>query len=276
MFTLVYYLLGGDNMHKSNGGYEFWDNEKDNVEKMYLDGMSTNEIGKIYNCYGSTILNHLKRWGVPIRKQRYNALYKTDVDYFSKIDTEEKAYWIGLLLSDGHLSKSGTLMLYMKDLDIIEKLKKSLKSEHPIRYDKYGNPGINIKCMEYYEDLTNIGFHNRKSYFIDLDKVLSNIPKHLLHHFVRGLFDGDGSIKVYKYPYLNKPQYHLGFTGLKNVCEFVKSYLNIDRKLIKESNITYTCVTRDINKIREIYNILYKDSTIYLNRKYETFQKKIL
>ena len=260
-------------MHKSNGGFEFWDKEKDKIIKLYSEGVSSNKIAEIYDCNGSTILTHLKRWGVSIRKQRYNSIYNTDIYYFSNIDSEEKAYWIGLLLADGHISKNEVLSLCMKDLDVIEKFKKSLKSEHPIKFDRYGNPFISIKCKKYYEDLTNMGFHNRKSYEIDLSKILSYIPKKLIHHFIRGLFDGDGSIKVYKYDYLKNPQYHFGFTGLKEVCEFVKSYLNIDRKLVKESNITYTCVTRDLNKIREIYEILYSDASIYMDRKFNVFKE---
>lgn len=261
-------------MHKSNGGYEFWDNEKERVLHLYLEEeKSCEEIGRIYNCYGSTIGSHLKRWGIEIRKRRVNALYKTDVNYFHIIDTEEKAYWIGLLLADGHVSKRGMIQLCMKDLDVIEKFKTSLQSEHPIKYDRYNNPYISIRCKEYYVDLTHIGFHNRKSYFIDLDKILSHIPKELIRHFIRGYFDGDGSIRIYNYDYLRKPQYHFGVTGLKEVCEFIQNYLGIERKLVQESEITYTCVTRDLNKIKEIYEILYKDATIYMDRKYETFNK---
>ena len=61
-------------MHKSNGGYEFWDNEKERVLHLYLEEeKSCEEIGRIYNCYGSTIGSHLKRWGIEIRKRRANA-----------------------------------------------------------------------------------------------------------------------------------------------------------------------------------------------------------
>lgn len=112
----------------------FWENEKDKIIKSYLNGETTSDIAETYECSRSTILRHLKEWGVPIKnKERYNGIYKTDIHYFSKIDTEEKAYWIGLLLADGHISKQGVLSLCMKDLDMIEKLKKSLESEHPIK-----------------------------------------------------------------------------------------------------------------------------------------------
>lgn len=263
-------------MHKSNAGFDFWDNEKEQVLNLYINKeLSANEISKIYGCNGTTILRQLKRWNIKTRK-RSNAKYKVDNNFFSNIDNEEKAYWLGLLFADGHVSKDGVLMLCMKDLDIIEKFKKSLKSEHPIKYDKYNNPYINIRCKQICEDLRKIGFNNRKSYEVDFNKILSYVPNNLLHHFVRGMFDGDGSIKVYRYEYLNKPQYHFGYTGLKEVCEFIQDFLNFNNKIIKEGEVTYTCKTRNLNKIKEIYYKLYEDAHIYLNRKYETFKKEIL
>lgn len=264
-------------MHKSNGGFEFWEKEKDNIIRLYIkDNICIKQIASIYNCNYSTILNYLRKWSVFIYNDRSNAKYKVDLNYFSNINNQEKAYWVGLLLADGHLSKQGKLMLTMKDLDIIEKFKKSLSSEHPIRYDSHNNPGITISCKNINNDLLRLGFNNRKSYNVDFIKILSNIPDELMHHFVRGLFDGDGCFKVYRYDYLDKPQYHFGFTGLKEVCEFVKDFLKIDRKLVKESDLTYTCVSRNPDKIREIYNILYKDANIYLDRKYDLFQENIV
>lgn len=263
-------------MHKSNGGYDFWDKEKDKILSLYFqDNLSSNEIGKLYGCYGSTILNQFRRWNIKT-KRRYNSIYNVDEDFFSIIDTEEKAYWLGLLFADGHISKKDKVMLCMKDLDIIEKFKKSLNSNHPIKYDSYNNPYINIGCKQICNDLRRIGFNNQKSYDVDFNKILSFIPKELLHHFVRGMFDGDGSIKIYEYPYLNKPQYHFGYTGLKNVCEFIQTFLGFNNKLVQEGKFTYTCKTRDLEKIKEIYKILYKDAHIYLDRKYETFKNKII
>lgn len=55
-------------MHKSNGGFQYWDEPKDDVITLYETGLSTYEIGNRYDCQGSTVLNHLKRWGVNTSK----------------------------------------------------------------------------------------------------------------------------------------------------------------------------------------------------------------
>ena len=259
-------------MHKSNGGYEFWDKEKDKVLDMYLNQhMRTGEIAKIYGCWSSTVLNHLKRWGVQINKNRNNAIYKIKSDFFNVIDTEEKAYFLGLLLADGHLTDSNNLMLTMSDIDIMSKYRQALNTDHKIKIDRYGNYALNICSKEIGDALRRAGFNRHKSYEFDINKALAVVPDNLLHHFVRGMFDGDGSIRIYKYDYVKKPQYHFGYTGLKSVVDFIYNYLGLHTKIVKESDITYTCVTSCRQTIKEIYDKLYKDATIYIVRKRYTF-----
>ena len=259
-------------MHKSNGGFEFWDSQKEKIIHMYVDqGMRTGEIAKFYGCWPTTVVNHLKRWGVPINKNRHNAIYKIQSDFFNKIDTEEKAYFLGLLLADGHLTDTNHLMLTMSDIDIMLKYKKALNTDHKITIDRYGNYQLNVCCKEIGDALRNAGFNRHKSYDFDISSTLAVVPDHLLHHFVRGMFDGDGSIRIYKYDYVKNPQFHFGYTGLKNVVDFVYNYLGLHTKIVKESDLTYTCVTSCRQTIREIYDKLYKDATIYIVRKRYTF-----
>ena len=261
-------------MHKSNGGIEFWEKEKNNVIDMYVNKkMRTGEIAKKYGCWTSTVSNHLKDWGFNLKRERHNATYTLDTHFFDSIDTEEKAYFVGLLLSDGHISKRNVIMLTMKDLDIIQKYKDAIKTNKDIRKDRYGNYYLNITSKSMCMRLREMGFHNRKSYEFDINKILQFIPNNLIHHFVRGMFDGDGSIRIYKYEYVKNPQYHLGYTGLYNVVSFVKKYLGLHTKTVKESDLTYTCVTACKEDILRIFELLYKDATVYIDRKYEIFNK---
>lgn len=243
---------------------------------MYVNqNKSSNSIAKFFKCDSSTILRQLKRWNAPIRRKRYNAKYDLECDFFKNIDTEEKAYFLGLLLADGHISKNDIIMLTLHDKDVIEKYQHAIKTNTPIKIDRYGNYQLNIGCKEMAEDLRRIGLHNRKSYSLDFNKVLSYVPEKLENHFVRGMFDGDGSIKIYKYDYVKNPQYHFGYTGLKEVVDYIKSYFDIHTKTVKESDITYTCVSSCKETINHIYKILYNNATIYMDRKYSTFKQII-
>lgn len=106
---------------------------------------------------------------------------------------------------------------------------------------------------------------------IDSDAKIRN-DSHA-NHFIRGMFDGDGSIRYYKYGYQKSPQYHFGYTGLKEICEYIKKKLNLTRDLIKEGTYTYTAITRNPKVINNIAIYLYKDATIYMKRKYNTFNE---
>lgn len=260
-------------IHKSQTKGNFWENNKEEIVYRYcILKESTSKISETFKCDKSTILKHLKSWDVSIRKQRCNAKYQINIDRFKTLNNELEAYWFGMFLADGHLSKDNVLMLTLKDREMIEQFRQFLETDAPIKQDKNKNYFINIRSKNLAETLRNKGIHNRKSYFLDLEKMLSFIPANMFHHFLRGLFDGDGCIKKYTYKYFKKPQYHFGMTGLYDTCLLFKKQFNIDRKLVKESDICYTCVTRNPQKIIEIMKFLYDDATIYLQRKYMVFE----
>jgi len=100
--------------------------------------------------YFGTIYNILKRNG-RIHKIG-NKKYKVNENYFEKIDTEEKAYWLGFLYADSnvriHKGRSGILKLKLKQSDKqhIEKFNKCLNSNYPI---KDGLEILKVKNREY-------------------------------------------------------------------------------------------------------------------------------
>lgn len=266
----------GSNRFKYSEG--FWEEHKEEIINQYESGISANKIAKQYNCWGSTIIDHLNEWNIKIRnnkEHRYNNLYDLDIHFFDEINTEEKAYLLGYILADGHISKNNHLMFGCQycDIDILEKIKKSLKSNHIVKFNKDGNPVLIMPCKYICEKLFSMGFTHNKSHEVDFNKIISFVPNELMHHFIRGMFDGDGSIRYYNYDYVKGYQYHFGYTGLYEVCEFVSKYLNIKTKIIRERNEEETYTTRITNAplIKYIYSVLYKDATIYCDRKYKTF-----
>lgn len=260
---------------------EWYEDNKDTILKLYNDGYSYEKICEIISCGRSKLINKLKEWNVPKRTRpktsiRHNAIHNVDYEYFDNIDDEHKAYWLGFLLADGHINDRAIMLgLQIKDLKSIEDFKNDLKSEHPIRLNKDGNPIISITCKHMCDTLAKYGFHHHKSQSFDIDKVISVVTKEYEHHFLRGMFDGDGSIKYYKYEYQKVPFYHFGYTGLKNVCDYVGSVLGVDTIIRERDTNIFTVKTKNPHKIIEIYDYLYKDATIYMQRKYDTFQEII-
>lgn len=258
---------------------KWYDDNKEIILNLYYSGEKISDICNKLECNKSMIYRKFKEWNIKRREkikssERCNAIYNVDSHYFDSIDCEHKAYWLGFMVSDGFVNKKEiSFCLKKDDMEAIENFKDDLKSNHPIKFNKDGNPFITIVCKNLCDSLYSYGLHNRKSWDFNICNIVDKIPKEYEHHFIRGLFDGDGSIKYYDYSYLKKPQFHFGYTGLKNVCEYIKTKLDIQRDLVHEGNVTYTLVTRSPKNINNIYNYLYKDATIYLSRKHETFLK---
>ena len=129
-----------------------------------------------------------------------NSKYKIDDSMFRVVDSEEKAYLLGLIASDGSLNHNGavTIKLHNKDIDILVKIKKIFNIDIPIFKSK-DMRGICISSKKIMKDIAFLlGVDvNQKS--LKKDKIVK-MPKfdNLFFQwaFIRGYFDGDGSISI--------------------------------------------------------------------------------
>lgn len=165
------------------------------------------------------------------------------------------------------------MTLQKRDQYLLELFIENLDTNIPISFNKDGNPTLYVTCKIMAAALLNKGFNHQKSYSADINKITSHVPDRLINHMIRGMVDGDGCVGIYHYDYLKKPQFHFGYTGLLNVCEYIGKILNINNKIRKESEHAYTIKTRNVDIIIDIFNYLYRDATIYMNRKYEKFKE---
>lgn len=143
-----------------------------------------------------------------------------DVDYFKIINTEAKAYFLGLIAADGCVrikkdkisgnSYTFSLGLQEQDKYILETLGLEIKHSMDLKYYKskevivssnkkvyQSTPAwrIDVHSRLFVENLFNQGIHPRKS-----TEGFGNLqlPIELRSHFIRGYFDGDGCIGVYQ------------------------------------------------------------------------------
>jgi hypothetical protein len=136
---------------------------------------------------------------------------------FESIDTPEKAYWLGFLAADGcvYIAKTGQpkvrLTLAKKDKAHIKKFKNFLGVSHKIGYippktqvirsgsgkgkviNNSGSYQFSVRCKTRVNDLTKNGVGPNKTFTHSFPKE-EQVPARLLSHYVRGYFDGDGSI----------------------------------------------------------------------------------
>ncbi|MEK1829085.1 hypothetical protein AAAC51_08000 [Priestia megaterium] len=100
------------------------------------------------------------------------------------------------------------------------------------------------------------------------------LNKELMPHLIRGYFDGDGSINTRA----ARDQWKIHLVGTLDMINSIDAYLR-ENKInfpgihpIKRSTI-YEMATTTNSNIINFYNLIYKDATIYLPRKYERFQE---
>jgi hypothetical protein len=126
--------------------------------------------------------------------------YPVDEKYFLKWG-RNMAYLLGYLYADGSLENAPYIRgKYLRassiDRELIENIKRELKSSHPImRLKPTSNGGsvsffIRIGDHALYDSLIVKGLAPNKSLTMDFPAV----PKKYLFDFLRGYFDGDGCV----------------------------------------------------------------------------------
>lgn len=250
--------------------------EEANVCYLYVENnTSAPKIADIYNCDPMTIYRCLKRNNIQSRKTTRSLFNHS---YFKKIDTPEKAYFLGLIMADGCNMKTGlNLGLQEEDAKIIYLFKQSIESTGNIRLinrnhipNNKNQVLFNIYSKELSDDLTSIGVPPNKSLVLKYP----NIDTALDSHFIRGYFDGDGCITHVK----EEKYLRFGLTGTKELIN------SIQNKLIENCELNKTVLNKRKNnivdlsyggnkQIKRIYNYLYKDcSNFYICRKKEKFE----
>ena len=260
----------------------FTENEEREICSLYKKGKSKNYICKIYHCRLEAISNVLKNNNIKTRPFGLTKNLNIKEDFFEVIDSEEKAYFLGLLFTDGSISKpertrSSSIRLQLKesDIKIIEIFKNILNIESKIYYDKRKNKEsvvIGFRNQKMVNDLAKFGIIPNKTY---LTNHLPEVPKKILKDFLRGLLDGDGSI----YQETKTKKYRIDFCSYhKTICEDFKNYC---ATLIGEENTNTinnygTAYHIRFNKqeiVRQLAIALYKDSKLSISRKQEMAEK---
>lgn len=267
--------------------------EKEIIDDYLLRKMSILKISKKFKVSSCPITTILKKNGVKIRTLSEAATENYfNENFFEKIDTEEKAYWLGFLYADGYVSKKQSkkcktiqykLTMSLAEIEPLEKFKKSINATYKIKesnYKGYKQFSLNITSKILYNQLTKLGCFQSKSLVLKFPTE-EQVPKELIRHFVRGYFDGDGSVckttnKVKRndavFVYLKSQIQICGtfefLTELKKRLTFNSSIVKDKRKITNTWSLSFSGIKRS----HSFYKWLYENSHVYLNRKKEKFE----
>lgn len=186
------------------------------------------------------------------------------------------AYAIGLIATDGNLSKDGRhLNMTSKDKDLIHVFKKCLhlnnkigrKTREKSKIKKYFQ--IQFGDKNFYGFLLSLGLTPAKSKTIGpLD-----IPKDFFADFLRGCIDGDGNIDIHNHPESQHLQLRVRlFSASKNFLRWIKNELVRQPRLkggwIENYNSVSVLSYGKSDSVILLNFIYYNDVTSYLKRKY--------
>ena len=261
---------------------------QEEITKLYHEGKTAKEISSLLGFkYHQPVYNYFKKMGWKRTGKTGKRVYKVDENFFKCINTEEKAYILGFICADGHIEKDRlNITVSIKDIDILEKIRCAMHSNHPIKEVQRTNPykktnrenlilsELMIGSVELVKPLFNMGLTTNKTYTLNGD-ILKYIPKYLIRDFLRGYFDGDGNI-FFGRRYSSGYKYNVNICGNEDfLLKSFQVYFPSNNKLYKDlySRQCYVWKISQKDKVRDFMYYLYYNSSIFLQRKYNEFRK---
>jgi hypothetical protein len=254
------------------------DQQKADMAAMYAQGASLRRCAKSFNVDLSTAALWIPRQGVQMREAKVaRRLYHCNESAFSS-SSAEASYWLGFLLADGCIreqtkgSKNLCVALQENDRKHLIALRTFLRAEHPIRHNGKSNSVVLVVTSnQLCNDLIRKGCSPRKSLIL----LYPDSGYFYRRHFVRGYFDGDGSIFVNEAAYCQPTIKFVGTLDfLHGLQEVLITEVGLNKTSIYVHKHTPACYLAYTGRgnIRKLYEYLYAEPGPYLERKKAKFE----
>lgn len=259
--------------------------EIEDIKEMYNNKCTGKEILEKYHdkiSCENTIIKIAREEGCKIRPR--GIIPRTlNENFFETIDTEKNAYFLGWMLSDGYVVKPKNkgyvigMDLQIGDKYILEKFKEVIElDESALLLDQVRKNNSTNKKRETYQsrlafvsnkiasDLSKYGVVPHKSHLI---KFPYNVDDKMIHHIIRGIFDGDGCISGNI----------ISFSGNKemmlDIREILHNSINVAYNKVAVGTFCSYFSFASKKDVKSFYHYIYDDATIFLKRKKERFEK---
>lgn len=272
-------ILRKHNVYAKDRPPRFSDEDIQDMIDMYLNGAILADIERKYKTSDTTIMALFDKAGI----KRRHGLYTCNENYFDKIDTEDKAYYLGLLYADGYNNvEHGVIKLTLQaeDKHILEKFKEVTENTTPLKLIENSKKkdtwkdcyqfSINSKHMS--KVLEKHGMYQAKSLILKFPNWLDNS---LYPHFIRGYFDGDGSISSKKYGG------SMSIMSTDAFCSYLQGWLEAVLKIethiyvfhtLEKTTRTFMITKYEFCKV--FFDYIYNDAHYFLKRKYDVYFNK--
>ena len=258
--------------------------QTDEVIKFYLAGNGLNKCAKRFNVYSRDIKKLLQDNNIHIRSyQEIMSGRERDEDFFKK-QSHDMAWLVGFLAADGSISLHGnaiTVQLSQKDEEVLFKIRTLLGIDNSITYYTT-NTGFDVATYRWSSkthkaDLAEYGVIPNKTFLLKPPYKLN--PDYYLD-YIRGYFDGDGSINLIKNGN-GRGNGNLRWQVCSATIEVIEFILDtfekngIPKVSIQRRNGIHPLyiIAYSSSSTRKIYDILYNDSDMFLQRKKDHYEE---
>ncbi|CCH02010.1 hypothetical protein FAES_4010 [Fibrella aestuarina BUZ 2] len=260
----------------------------------YEEGVTLTSLSKKYKVYIESLKRLLIERGVVLRTisqaqsirtagRPSQKRYTLDESFLDVIDTEVKAYWLGFMYADGYngeYANKVVLSLQARDRPILERFARELDTDRPLYFRKVSRGqsqfSLSFSNKHLSKRLAELGCHQAKTFTTTFPDWMPDV---LLPHFIRGYIDGDGCIqskfgadrnsRICVIQALGSTAFITRFADVIRVnCEVGGSFVDHP----KSPGIIRYDVSGRLQVCR-VLAWLYKDATIYLNRKKRSAEK---
>ena len=236
------------------------------IDQHLKNNRSITDIARDFNYTSKVIKRILKKYNVEPTSHliKYQNI---KIDIFEKIDSAEKAYWIGFISEDGFINKKGIYLKIKLQISDINHLYKfcnfinmpydSVKIEHHNITNKE-LCSITVSRKKIVNDLISLGITNNKN--CGREKVI-DIPEQYMKDYIRGVIDANGNINSKNINIISSQQV------LRHINDFLSKTYGI-----KQLNILDHCNTYRIYICKDRSKVLkdiYYDNCTCLDRKYD-------
>ena len=190
-------------------------------------------------------------------------MYTINTEYFSNINTEEQAYVLAWFLSRG----SGHVQVSKRDLDVLFLIKNAIKYTGEIHH--YAHSELNITNEDFRRHLLSIGCVKNRN----CEPLFPIIRESLIRHFVRGLYDSYGTLRLCKGKYLNVSIIY-GEACVSTLRKILLG-INIPTKHYYRYSHTNTIqmMITSTPCAKKFLHWIYQDANYYLTRKFQEYNK---
>jgi LAGLIDADG-like domain len=210
-------------------------------------------------------------------------LYKEiNLDRVVNLANKDLAYVLGFIATDGNIYKNVlSIAIQKQDCSLLKQILKVLRVNNPVKVIESRYCSIQISQSGIPKAFSKWGIAPQKSLNIQFPK---NLPKKLIPHFIRGVFDGDGTV-TFKYfqsrhSFAYRAQivtaskdFAVGLSEVLTKAKISNAVRMENREKSGRSNLYSVCILA--SGYIPFYNYIYKDSGIHLGRKKQIFKRLV-